>query len=74
MFEFTGSAVLGGSINLTGLLYAQATHIGSESALAQIIALVEGAQSSKVGSTLPSIIFTSLVQLFGSSICLFLIR
>ncbi|KAL5112897.1 Copper-transporting ATPase 1 [Taenia crassiceps] len=42
-----GNIVVGGAINLTSLLYVQTTHIGSESTLAQIIALVEDAQSSK---------------------------
>lgn len=40
--------MIGGAINLTGLLYVRATHVGSESALAQIISLVEDAQASKV--------------------------
>ncbi|VDD76286.1 unnamed protein product, partial [Mesocestoides corti] len=42
-----GSVVFGGTINLSSLLYVQATHLGSESALAKIISLVEDAQSSK---------------------------
>ncbi len=45
----SGDEVIGGAINLTGLLYVRATHVGSESALAQIISLVEDAQASKVG-------------------------
>ena len=50
-FVLIGSTVVGGAINLSGLIYVRATHIGSESALAQIIALVEDAQSSKVSAS-----------------------
>lgn len=50
----TGNIVVGGAINLTSLLYVQATHIGGESTLAQIIALIEDAQSSKVCPPSPS--------------------
>ncbi|VDM28109.1 unnamed protein product [Hydatigera taeniaeformis] len=68
-----GNVVVGGAINLTSLLYVQATHIGSESTLAQIIALIEDAQSSKApiqqladrisAIFVPCIIFLSLASL-----------
>ena len=42
----TGSAVLGGTLNRTGMFRFNATRVGSDTALAQIIKLVEDAQAS----------------------------
>ena len=41
-----GSAVIGGTINRTGLFRFKATRVGAETALAQIIKMVEDAQAS----------------------------
>jgi len=42
-----GSTVIGASINTTGTLRVRATKVGSDTALAQIVALVQQAQNSK---------------------------
>jgi Cu+-exporting ATPase len=42
-----GDMVIGGTVNENGVLYIQATRVGSESALSQIVRLVESAQMAK---------------------------
>ena len=42
-----GAQVVGGTKNLVGLIIMKATHVGQETALKQIIKLVEDAQTSK---------------------------
>lgn len=45
--KFTGDPVYGGTVNLTGRLVVKVTSVGEASALAQVIAAVERAQSSR---------------------------
>ena len=55
-----GDTVIGGTLNQTGLLIIKTTHIGADSTLAQIIRLVEDAQTSKVGCS----VFSNFVCLY----------
>lgn len=45
--KVVGAQVVGGTKNLVGSIIMQATHVGQETALKQIIKLVEDAQTSK---------------------------
>jgi Cu2+-exporting ATPase len=47
VIKAVGDEVIGGSINTTGTLRARATKVGSDTMLAQIVALVQEAQNSK---------------------------
>ncbi len=71
----TGDEVLGGTINKTGTFNFQTTKIGKDTALAQIIKMVEEAQGSKApvqkladkiaGVFVPVVIVIAMAALFG---------
>lgn len=65
-----GAELVGASINTTGVLRARATKVGADTALAQIVAMVQAAQNSKApGQRLAdrAAFWLVLVALFGGS-------
>ncbi len=71
----TGNAVIGATVNKSGRLIVEATRVGAQTALAQIVRLVEQAQGSKapiqrvadqVSSIfVPAVLFLALITFLG---------
>jgi cation-transporting ATPase V/Cu+-exporting ATPase len=76
--KHAGSQVTGATVNIDGALRARATAVGAETALSQIVALVERAQASKpqiqrladrvAGVFVPTVLGIAAVSLVGWSI------
>ncbi|GBG14781.1 Cu2+-exporting ATPase [Novimethylophilus kurashikiensis] len=70
-----GAQVIGGTLNRTGLFRFEATRVGAETALAQIIKMVEEAQASSApiqrladkvtGYFVPAVVGTALIAFIG---------
>ncbi|MGE5536134.1 MAG: heavy metal translocating P-type ATPase [Acidobacteriota bacterium] len=70
-----GAEVIGGTINKSGLLHCRATRVGAETALAQIIKMVEDAQASTAqiqriadkvtGFFVPAVVLVAFLAFFG---------